>query len=274
MDTSPILVDAHVHFHPCFDPSAFFDSANENFSRASRKLGFLPPPPGILVLTESAGHCFFRYFKDSAGREYAGAWVFQHTCEDISLRGLRGGELKLILVAGRQLVTAELLEILALGCEAQLPDGQPIEVALREVRRAGGLPVVPWGFGKWWFRRGRVLAKLLREQDPSEFFLGDNGGRPRLGLNPPPFNTAKQLGIRILPGTDPLPFPNHSTRVGSFGFVLRGTIDYNKPAEGLKALLKKGDTFLEPYGAGERLLPFIRNQVAMQLRQHHSRLLP
>ena len=61
----------------------------------------------------------------------------------------------LSIVAGRQIVTAENLEILALGFDAGLDDGLPIDEVILAVQAAGALCVLPWGFGKWTGKRGQ-----------------------------------------------------------------------------------------------------------------------
>lgn len=53
-------------------------------------------------------------------------------------------------MAGRQIVTAEKLEVLALGTDLDIDDGRPIREVLSLVTENGGLPVIPWGAGKWW----------------------------------------------------------------------------------------------------------------------------
>ena len=82
----------------------------------------------------------------------------------------------LVLVAGRQIQTLEGLEALALGTDSEFPDGLELTAALAEVRASGALAVLPWGFGKWWFRRGQLARKAIDSAAANEFFLGDNRG--------------------------------------------------------------------------------------------------
>jgi hypothetical protein len=260
-DEATMLVDAHVHVHPCFDLALFLGSAATNMERASRELD-LDDAPKLLLLTESAGEDYFGEFA-RGGNGAHGAWSFRRV-EEISVAALEGGEPRLVVVAGRQVVTREGLEVLALACAGEFPDGAPIAATLESVIERGGLAVVPWGFGKWWRRRGRLLAGLLADQRPELFFLGDNGGRPRLGPRPALFAHAGELGIRVLPGSDPLPFPDHARRPGSFGFALDGLFDAERPAESLKRGLRRVENRPRPFGRCQASLPFLRNQLAMQ----------
>ncbi len=260
----PVLVDAHVHLHGCFETGRVLEHAWRNFAGAARRLG-LERPLGVLMLTESAGVHRFRELR--RGEDAPGSVRIERTAEDDSLLARRGdgGQPPLVLIAGRQVVAAEALEVLALACVVVIPDGLPLAETLERVRAAGGLPAVPWGFGKWWFGRGRRVAELIDAGRPGRLFLGDNGGRLARGGRPRHFATAERRGLRVLPGSDPLPFPHHAGRAGSFGFTLVAPLDLRKPAAAIRALLPDPAVAIRPYGRGEGLLGFVRNQVGMQL---------
>ena len=268
--SGPLLLDGHVHFHTCFDLDRFLDGAAANFAGAASALGLGSRALGFLMFTESAdAHCF-REFRTRADRGINGAcWRFERTGEEDSLLAHRDTDPEelLVLVAGRQVVAAESLEVLALGCDRDIPDGQPLLQTVEKVREAGGVAVLPWGFGKWWFGRGRTVAGLLEAFRPTDLFLGDNGGRLALGGRPRMFTAAERQGFRILPGSDPLPFPDEVDRAGSFGFRLDGALDLHRPAAAVRALLGDPAVEIRAFGSGERLLPFLRHQVAMQLRK-------
>ncbi len=259
------LVDAHVHVHACFETAAFLDAAAGNLARGAAALG-LPADGGCLALTESAGARWFQ--RCAAGEIATGGWALAPTSEPGSLLALREAT-TLALVAGRQVVTRERIEVLALCCPEAPPDGLPACEAIERVRAAGGIPVLPWGFGKWWFARRALVARLARGCGP--LFLGDNGGRPRVGPDPALFARARAVGVPVLPGSDPLPFPREQDRGGRSGFVLPRPLDLRAPAASLReqllALARDGRQ-PQPFGAGERLVRFAALQVAMQLRRH------
>jgi hypothetical protein len=253
--SSVALVDSHVHFHACYDLPAFLDGALRNF-RDARNAAV---ETGYLLLTESAGAHWFRRWRD--GLNIGGGWRFEPTQEDESLLAMSETGERLILVAGRQTVARERLEVLALGRDLELPDGLPLVETLERVRESGALPVLPWGFGKWWGWRGSVVAEALGQD--GELFLGDNGGR--LGPEPALFRQARKLGIRLLPGSDPLPFSRHMGLAGSYGFVLPHAVDTDRPAETLLRRIRESG---QPRAFGRRagLSRFLRDQVGMQLR--------
>jgi hypothetical protein len=274
MNSAPpvILIDAHVHFHGCFDWAHFIDSAHRNFSDAAAHDGaeFI----GVLLFTETSADDRFgellefvrneEFAPNDEPRPFAGDWRLYRTEESCSLIARAREKRPLVIVAGRQIVTAERLEVLALGTDSKFSDGKPIEQVLDTVASIGAVPVIPWGFGKWTGHRGRIVQDLLETQ--RAFLLGDNSGRPSLLPYPSQFIKAERRGIRILPGSDPLPFSFEAGRAGSYGFRLRAPIDLGKPAREIRRMLRDPSIAIESYGAQEQPVRFLRNQIAMQLR--------
>jgi hypothetical protein len=270
-----VLIDAHVHLHDCYSPAAFLESARRNFDLAAHRLG-RSALPGVLMLTESAGADWFGRLARQAGGTASteplalDPWTIEATPDPAALWALHGDR-KLLLIAGRQVVAREGLEVLVLGTNATIPDGLPLEQAMSQAAAQGGLRVIPWGAGKWLFGRGRLLSDIMASQRMhDDFFLGDGAGRPFFWSAPNHFAEAARRGIRVLPGTDPLPFPSQENRAGSFGFLLQGPIDLSCPAEGIKAALRDPASSLTPYGRPEGAWPFVRNQVAMQRRKRRA----
>lgn len=267
-DVSGLLfVDAHAHIHACFEPGRFFDAAAANLAAVAARLAPGVTSTGVLILTESGGDNAFGALRARAdqGADVAlGGWAVTAGADGISLRVERAGR-SLVLVAGRQVACREDLEVLMLGTTQRMDDGGPIADALARGREWGALRVIPWGAGKWFFARGRMLTELVAQADASDFFLGDEGGRPVFWPRPRHFDVAARYGIRMLPGTDPLPFPDEIGRAGGFGAVLRGQLDPACPGTSLLALLRNPATALTPYGKLETPLRFVRHQVGMQI---------
>jgi hypothetical protein len=261
-----VLVDAHVHFHAGFERGSFLDAATTSFAAASARLGRTPATTtGVLIFTECAGAHFFQEFRESAGEAWPGGWVARRTAEPASLAARREDGSQLLLLAGRQIVTRERLELLALACDAEFPDGVPVESSIEEVERAGGLAVLPWGFGKWTFDRGRRVADLLRHRGADGLLLGDSGGRPALWPRPALIREAEHRGVGILSGSDPLPLPGEIRRVGSFGSVLRVALDRDRPALSLLRTARDAAFRPETYGRLLTLKAFLRNQINLRL---------
>jgi hypothetical protein len=268
---SLVLVDAHVHIHDCFALPRFLNSAYANFRDVAARKEACNGFTGMLLLAETARANWFKRLTTLADNGHTsetaplGEWHLRHTAESCSLLVERRQNEHIFIIAGRQIVTAENLEVLALGTDAYFPDGAPITAVIEAVRASGALVAIPWGFGKWWGRRGLILKELLDKQESLDLFLGDNSGRPVFLRNPRHFKQAIKKGIQIFPGSDPLPFPSEYWRPGSVGLMIRAYISEKTPASNLKQILRDQAISIKPYGRLENPYRFLRNQFAMQL---------
>lgn len=265
-----IYVDAHVHIHEDVNIDTLLTSAVQNFQQAEKTLTSSASQPSqyVLCLTEIQAAQEFHELKSQAQAASADPshWQIRATRENDSLVVTHPDFGELIIIAGRQIVTSEKLEVLALGTDKSIPDGNSITDVINGVQELDALAVIPWGFGKWIGKRGAVLDRVLREPFRQPIFLGDNSGRPKHWRQPPHFVKARKYGMRILPGSDPLPFPSEFKRIGSFGFVMEGDVSNINAAADLKRILLEENRTVQTYGQLENPYRFLRNQIAMQYR--------
>jgi hypothetical protein len=247
-----------------YDRERFLRAAWTNFERARERLG-LAGADYVLCFTEDARHDVFR---ELASSRRAGSIEIRPTEEEGALSVTLGAQ-RLHLIAGRQIMTAEGLELLALATRTPIPDGISLADGLARVRAAGAVAVIPWAFGKWWGRRGAALRAALAEQDPPD--LGDNSARPSLLADPELFRRARARGRAVLPGTDPLPLRGHEARAGSYGFVLEGGLSSTHPARDLAAALRALTGPPRRFGRRVGPIEFVRDQVALRLRKVRAR---
>lgn len=283
MSTVTAVVDAHVHIHACYEPDELLGNAYANLSEN----GLAPAGSDVLaggealflLMTECAGDDYFgALYERAQGREDIHGlslkhWVITPTDEEVSVVATSassngGPSRRLFIVAGAQIACREGLEVLVLGTRRRVPDGRPIREVLTESDSWGVPRVIPWGPGKWLFRRGRLLQQLVEEFRKPTLFLGDEGGRPIFWSYPQHFGSAARLGVRDLPGTDPLPFPHDVKKVGRMGFRVRIELDPARPGSSLLGVLRQQSTALERFAVLESPLRFVRNQIGMQLRKH------
>jgi hypothetical protein len=264
-----VLVDAHVHIHSCFEVGRFLDFAATNFAEVRDDLGAKDDAYGCLMLTESAG--VDRFAALAGGQPQTGSWRITPTAEAVSLLATRSGAVPMFLIAGRQIATAERLEVLALGTRASLPDGAPLRDTVIAVAKADALPVIPWGFGKWTGRRGRYLAELFAEPAEVRLYAGDNGGRPGVFRRPRLFAVAEGRGKFVLPGTDPLPFPGEIAKAGRYGFVADLDLDPARPFASLQRWLQRQRSSPPAFGRLERLRTFLSRQMWLHWRNRRRR---
>jgi hypothetical protein len=269
-----ILIDSHVHIYDCFDLQLFFNSTLGNFQRYADNHSYT----FVLLLTESTTEFYFEHLSKIANGMASIDllpidWTVTTTDEPTALYVHNQSGQGMFLLAGSQIITAEKLEVLALLTTQRFADGKPIASVIQDVRMSEGISVIPWGFGKWMGKRGSIVAQLLVQDDLPLLFLGDNGGRPNFWPEPYFFKLAKQKGLQILPGTDPLPFQSQVGRAGSFGCLVEGVFNPAQPATSIKQLLLESAEQPKPYGVLEQPWAFVRNQIGMQLlKQYRSKI--
>jgi len=171
------LVDSHVHFYGCFDTERFFAAAFGNIAAQAAARG-VPGAAGALLLAETAGGKWFgkvAALADGGGDGPTGPVRFFRTDEEVSVLVKGGRGETLYVVAGSQIATRERLELLALCTAEEFRDGKPVETVLDEVLQAGGLPVLPWGAGKWLGARGGIVTELLGTWKEKGLRCADSG---------------------------------------------------------------------------------------------------
>lgn len=264
-----IFVDAHVHLYDCFDLTSLWDSALANFEAAARRLGEGSLSCAILLLAETSREDGFHRLsqtRDPSHPPVCSPWFVHETRESSSLIIRKDGRPPLTLIAGRQIATEENLEVLALATDSHFEEGLPLRETVTRIVEQDGLPVIPWGAGKWTGQRGQTVRQLIHRAPPGpRLFLGDNGGRPLGWPRPALFGEAERRGIPILPGSDPLPIRSGAGRPGGFGFFLRETVRPEYAAQDLKEILLEPMAKIHPYGRLESPYGFIRNQTLIRL---------
>ena len=186
-DIGTLLVDAHVHVYDCFDIDTLLDAALHNFNHAAKKTGLYNGFSGVLLLSETSND---NWFLRSSMVDSCSHWQIEKTRDKTVLQARlltdNADNINVIyIVAGRQIITAEGLELLALVTDSTFKDGLPINSALSTVREQDAVPVLPWAAGKWLGKRGKILSSLLAAEVNNDLCLGDNSGRPALPTRPP-----------------------------------------------------------------------------------------
>jgi hypothetical protein len=253
-------VDAHVHFHRPERAAATLDAAAVNFQAVAGR--GRDDILGGLLLAQSASE---RVFESLRERRTIGAWELA-TCasEPETLVARRDGAC-LFVVCGRQVRSADGVEVLALGTCDEFDDGRALAQIVGAVRRSGAITVLPWGFGKWLGNRGRRVAAIMDDSGAQALYLGDNGARLQWQGRPARIRTMERLGFRVLPGTDPFPFGDDHRRVGGFGFMSGADFDPNAPWRRLRAWLLEQTVSPVPYGRASSPMRFVVNQGGIHL---------
>ena len=176
------FLDPHVHLHPQVSLKDFLDTAIGNFqtqgkARTTDRCG--------LVLTEVHGT---DSFEARLMTEETPDW--QKAPSNSTITAERSDGWQLTLWPGRQLVSSEGLEVLALGPMPDLPDKTRSTAELiSAVLDAGAHTLLPWGVGKWTATRWQRVDQLLR--DFPALAVADNGNRLRGTALPRRLRTAR-----------------------------------------------------------------------------------
>jgi len=254
MNNTPAIVaaDGHLHVYPAYDLRALFRNLVQNLDRLALAAG--PAGPGkevhrLAFLAEGREHDFFSRIQDRdpalAGQGLEIASGADPACVTVAVHGAG----RVSLVAGRQIVTRERLEILGLAMRAKVPDGLPARDAIQEIVAAGGIPVLAWAPGKWLFARGRLARDLINKDPGKVLRLGDTTLRPTLWPAPRLMRLARAQGRAVIPGSDPLPFAGEERYAGTYGFIYQGAFDAAQPAASIRRMLSGPASAITPSGA-------------------------
>ncbi len=260
-ETKTVLIDFHVHIHDIYEPIVFFNAALDNFNLYAKKneINF---KTGFLFLTEISGFDYFE--KLTNGKITLENYDISFPEENISLLITNEVGQQVFVISGRQIVTKEKIEILALGTRKKFDDGKSLSNTFSEILQAGALPKLPWGVGKWLGKRKQIIKNFIAENSDKTFVLGDNSGRPVFWPKPDLFDFAKENNIPVLRGTDPLNIPADEKKAGSFGNILTCEIDSEYPAQSILETVKKMKASPKQYGNLENPIKFILNQITLR----------
>lgn len=223
----------------------------------------------ILLLTEGRELDYFGKFRKDCNIGKQSEYRFEPTQEDCSLILKKNDEDICYILAGRQIVTRERLEVLSVASSQKLEDGLPIEEVIERILNKKGIAVLAWGVGKWFFKRGKIIKYLLERYNNSpNLFIGDNSSRPIFWSVPKLYNLAEQLNIGILRGSDPLPFNGEYNRVGTYGFIIEGSFKGCNPAESFRNILSSNKKDIYLFGQQDRLDLFIRRQSKILFKKY------
>ena len=209
-----LLIDSHVHVYPNYDLARFFHRAWLNLSSGAVDLLNGSQTIPVLMLTERHDCSFFRDL--IGGRFELPNGLEIRSCGANSVQIGGAGGMELVIIAGRQIVSAERIEVLALLADLALKDGQPIDELIPEISRLGAFPVLPWSPGKWFSSRGQKIEQILLAYKPGQIGFSDSALRPAGWPLPRLLQMAGLKSFVVIAGSDPLPLSGEEERAGSY----------------------------------------------------------
>jgi len=255
-----IHLDAHAHIYPFYDVPRLLLAALDQMPRIT------PTDLRVLCLAERSDCSFFQALAQDEIRLPGDRWriVAWDPAGGVKIRHLPDHR-DLWILAGRQIVSAERIEVCSLFSDEPIKDGLPAEEIIRTILAGPGLPALDWAPGKWLFKRGKLVRSLLEKFPPKELILVDTSLRPSGCPPSPAYAAARRRGRAVLAGSDPLPVAGEEDLAGSYysTFSIPWLEDPAQLVAPLKAALISGS--LPVRFAGHRGSPAA---VARRLRQN------
>ncbi len=222
----------------------------------------------ILLFTEGKDNDYFSRFKAKGNIGKQSEYEFENTQEGCSIILSKNKQPLCYILAGRQIVTSEKLEVLSVASSQKIEDGLPIKEVVKKLIDNKQIAVLAWGVGKWFSKRGQIIKGILEKFHSSYLFIGDNSARPILWPVPKLFHLAENYNIQILRGSDPLPFSEEVSRVGTYGFFLEGDFQLKNPAESFCKLLISNNTKIKLVGRQDNSFSFLNRQTKMVFKKY------
>ena len=244
-EMSVVTGDCHFHLYPGHDPARSISGLIHNLDLMTGR------EENIFKIAFLAESKQFNYFRKILNRELNFERIGLETSagpEEHCVSFRKQGEVKICLVAGRQIVTKEKIEILGLGMEEIIPDNNPAEETIEKVISAGGLPVLAFSPGKWLFKRALIARRLVNTKFSRPLLIGDSALRPLGWGRPAIMRRAVMKNIAVLPGSDPLPPAGEEKYAGCYGFVYRGEFDPARPLTAMKQIIADAPSAIVPAG--------------------------
>jgi hypothetical protein len=204
-----LFLDAHVHLYPMQDA----DRMLRGLLRYAKP--WLPDGAVGLVALARQGlpDAWEHWRRQDAAR--AGWQISPVTGDGRALDAVSDAG-RVRIYTGRQIVCAERLEVAAIGVSDAIPDGLCLTETLDRVAAASGYPVLAWGVGKWFGARGRRVRDWVEQATAASGALGDSAMRPLGWPIPGVMRLARQRGIPVLGGSDPMPRAEDAASVGRY----------------------------------------------------------
>ena len=266
-----VFLDAHAHLYPNHDTDRWLQSLVQNVHAIVPHVN-----TAAAFITESDNEGSWQRLVENPEH----AWPITR-CEDgsawLTNPDTTAPVTTLLLVRGRQLVTAERLEVLAVmgdleAIDAADPGSMELSELIQCVDQHGGLAIVPWGFGKWSGSRGKRVQAWLdtRTRAHGNGWLADSGGRPSW-LSSKFISQWFDHEFVDIAGSDPLRLNGHETNVARCGIEVQIDIDlYSNahPGQALIGFITKLNNRSVHYRFLARrpgVFQFVRDQVALRI---------
>lgn len=248
-------IDTHAHLYDCFNLEMWVRHALKNLSVSD-------VVQGIVVLVDREGQRSFERLR----REVPtfGDWKEYTVSEELRTGVISLDGQELIVIPGVQYVSAERLEILALGAIRSIPDGHALLDVIEHVLSQRATVCLPWSPGKWLGRRGDHIRNVLARYCAADLCLGDISVHAQSWPRSRILNEYMAQGFTCLMGTDALERPIDCGLVGRYGIVCE--VDDPVPVADLISIIRRlPDGRTTVWGAPNGLLTAVERFISSVL---------
>ena len=255
-----ILFDGHVHVYPNLDLSLMIKNTLKNAIIAQRTSSNRDDAVKMWLLAERSDCSIFENLTQLP--EINGFTVHK-TKEDNSLL-IKTADTKepiLYILAGRQIISKNNLEICCLGSRYSKEDRTLTEAELvEEISNSGGVAALNWAPGKWFGSRGKIVKNIFNSLSPQQLLICDTTMRPSFWPTPKLMAGAVKNGFKVIGGSDPLPFEGEEKVIATYASIVKGEFDYDRPAESLKKMLIGPTAQITRCGSRSKTLEWLGRQ--------------
>ena len=232
-----LLIDGHVHIYPNLNLPLLIKNTLKNAVIAQRTSINRDDAIKVWMLTERSDCA---KFNDLLQLPNIKGYTVNKTKEDESLL-IKDADTKeplLYIIAGRQIVTKENIEICCLGSRYSVEDKKlAIEELIGAIIQNNGIAAINWAPGKWFGKRGQIVKQTFGKFTPNQLLISDTTMRPTFWPTPKLMSTASKNGFKVIAGSDPLPFPKEEKVIAMYASIMKGEFDYERPAESVRNMI-------------------------------------
>ena len=267
MNKRMLLIDSHVHFYPNYDFQTGIRRGLANLAAAGKKSKLNGPVTTVWLLSERWDCNFFEQLRANPGVFDFDGFRFENTDEKEAVKVIIDENQEHYIISGWQIVSSDGLEVLGLALKDHIQDRSLSTSDLIDaVNAAGGVPVLNWAPGKWFFSRGKIVRKILKNRNPGEFIVGDNPLRNICWPEPKLMRYAAEKGFTVVAGSDPLPFDGEEKFIGTYGFSANAVFDPRRPAASIRELLRHPSQKCEIIGRRNDVFEFVVRETRIMLK--------
>ncbi len=258
MSATSILFDAHVHIYPDYNIDTAISASLNHMDRIIGKNKLTTDTVKMWLLTEGTIYNGFNQLLALDSDKYT---IEKSGPASLVIRDKQTQNNLLYVLAGRQIVSSDKLEICALATDFNMADRElNTQDTINKVQDNDAVAALNWAPGKWFTKRGKIVSKIIETNNPEKLLISETTMRPTIWPTPALVKQAFRKNFRMVVGSDPLPFSGEESLVGSYVSLVQGEFDSQNPEGSIKTLLLDPTKTITRLGKRSGTLTFAKRQ--------------